>query len=149
MKTADTGSDLRRGAPSTLLFLRLLSMALLVRACHAGAGSGDLHPLVLIPGNGGNQLEARLTEEYRPSSIFCHRWARRRGGAGGWFRLWFDPSVVVAPFTRCFAERMTLHYHRELDDYRNAPGVEIRVPHFGSTLGLLYLDPHLRCVRSN
>ncbi|KAL6012941.1 Lecithin-cholesterol acyltransferase-like 1 [Asimina triloba] len=99
----------------------------------------DLHPVILVPGNGGNQLEARLTKAYKPSSLLC--WRRREEG---WFRLWFDPTVVIAPLTRCFAERMTLHYDPELDDYRNAPGVETRVPHFGSTQALSYLDPHLK-----
>jgi hypothetical protein len=90
------------------------------------------HPVVLIPGAGGNQLEARLTEGYEPSSLVCRVWPLVRG-RGGWFRLWFDPSVLVAPLTRCFAERMTLSYDADADDYRNAPGVETRVSDFGST----------------
>ncbi|KHN04429.1 Lecithin-cholesterol acyltransferase-like 1 [Glycine soja] len=72
--------------------------------CTCGASNFD--PLILIPGNGGNQLEA---------------------------------SVILAPFTQCFAERMTLHYHQELDDYFNTPGVQTRIPHFGSTNSLPYL----------
>lgn len=39
-----------------------------------------------------------------------------------------------------------LYYDPELDDYRNAPGVETRAPHFGSTQSLLYLDPHLKHI---
>uniref|UniRef100_A0A0R0K3W8 Lecithin-cholesterol acyltransferase-like 1 n=1 Tax=Glycine max TaxID=3847 RepID=A0A0R0K3W8_SOYBN len=76
--------------------------------CTCGASNFD--PLILIPGNGGNQLEARLTNH-----------------------------VILAPFTQCFAERMTLHYHQELDDYFNTPGVQTRIPHFGSTNSLPYL----------
>ncbi|KAI4316599.1 hypothetical protein L6164_024565 [Bauhinia variegata] len=106
--------------------------------------SNKVHPLVLIPGNGGNQLEARLTSEYKPTSLFCNRWYPLAKDENGWFRLWFDPSVFLAPFTKCFAERMMLYYHPKLDDYRNAPGVETRVPHFGSTQSLLYLDPYLK-----
>ncbi|RZC15034.1 Lecithin-cholesterol acyltransferase-like 1 isoform A [Glycine soja] len=77
--------------------------------CTCGASNFD--PLILIPGNGGNQLEARLTNH-----------------------------VILAPFTQCFAERMTLHYHQELDDYFNTPGVQTRIPHFGSTNSLPYLN---------
>eukprot|EP00262_Sarcandra_glabra_P014936 TRINITY_DN4501_c0_g1_i1.p1 TRINITY_DN4501_c0_g1~~TRINITY_DN4501_c0_g1_i1.p1 ORF type:complete len:122 (+),score=9.77 TRINITY_DN4501_c0_g1_i1:81-446(+) len=113
----------------------LIPMALMLNTWQA---MSELHPLVLVPGSGGNQLEARLSECYKPSSIWC---SRRKGE---WFRLWFDPSVLIAPLTRCFAERMTLYYDPDSDDYQNAPGVETRVPYFGSTQGLLCLDPHLK-----
>lgn len=143
MKTAERarGGLLRWGG--TLL---VLAMALLPQACGGAAAGGKLHPLVLIPGDGGNQLEARITKDYKPSSLLCKWWTRQPAaeGGGGWFRLWFDPLVVLSPFTRCFAERIALRYLPELDDYRNVPGVETRVPHFGSTLALRYLDPNLR-----
>ncbi|XP_072989688.1 lecithin-cholesterol acyltransferase-like 1 [Typha latifolia] len=127
------------------LTLLLLFMALSLHIPLSSASSEQqLHPIILIPGNGGNQLEARLSSEYKPSSLFCKlSYVRRRNE---WFRIWFDPSVVVAPITKCFAERMMLYYHPELDDYRNAPGVETRVPYFGSTQGIRYLDPHLKHI---
>lgn len=128
--------------------LLLAPLLQLFHACHGAGGGGgcgvDLHPLVLVPGSIGSQLEARLTDDYRPSSRLCGRWTRARRDRDGWFRLWFDPALLVGPFTRCFAERMTLRYLPEIDDYRNTPGVETRVPHFGSTVGLLYRDPHLK-----
>lgn len=105
-----------------------------------------LHPLVLVPGTGGNQLEARLNNDYKPPSLVCNRWYPVVKDKKGWFRIWFDTSVIFAPFTKCFADRMMLYYDRLLDDYRNAPGVETRVPHFGSTRSLLYLDPALKSV---
>ncbi|CAN6450100.1 unnamed protein product [Victoria cruziana] len=103
-----------------------------------------LHPIVVVPGSGGNQLEARLTDAYKPSSVFC----RPRAHTRDWFRIWFDTSVLVPPLTKCFADRMTLHYDAGTDAYRNAPGVEMRVPHFGSTRSLLYLDPNLKHITS-
>lgn len=119
-------------------------MALLVSMCLSTRGS-ELHPLVLIPGSGGNQLEARLTKAYKPSSLACYLSALEKR-IEGWFRLWFDPTVLVAPLTRCFAERMMLFYHHDIDDYRNAPGVQTRVPYFGSTQALLHLDPNLKFI---
>ncbi|XP_020083777.1 lecithin-cholesterol acyltransferase-like 1 [Ananas comosus] len=134
-----------------LLLLLILMMALPLHpplSSAAGAEEGRrgqrrlvLHPVVLIPGNGGNQLEARLTSEYEPSSLVC----RLNKNGGWWFRLWFDPAaVVLRGLTRCFAERMTLRYDPQIDDYRNAPGVDTRVPYFGSARGIRYLDPHLK-----
>lgn len=119
-------------------------------ACASAVAGGaeprpQRHPVILIPGAGGNQLEARLTEDYRPSSLACRVWPPVRG-RGGWFRLWFDPSVLLAPLTRCFADRMTLYYDAADDDYRNAPGVETRVADFGSTSTLRYLDPNLKVL---
>ncbi|KAL5210135.1 hypothetical protein ABZP36_005758 [Zizania latifolia] len=132
--------------------LSTLSSCCCVAAARAGGGErrrqsqeAERHPVILIPGSGGNQLEARLTEEYSPSSLVCRVWPVVRG-KGGWFRLWFDPSVVVAPLTNCFAERIKIYYDTAADDYRNAAGVETRVPDFGSTSTLRYLDPNLKLL---
>jgi lysophospholipase-3 len=106
--------------------------------------SNNLNPVILIPGNGGNQLEAKLTKQYKPSTLICDSWYPPFKKKNGWFRLWFDSSVLLAPFTKCFASRMTLYYDQQLDDYFNAPGVHTRVPLFGSTSSLLYLNPRLK-----
>ncbi|XP_052200712.1 lecithin-cholesterol acyltransferase-like 1 [Diospyros lotus] len=121
--------------------LAAVSIALMLYTCLASA---NLHPLILVPGNGGNQLEARLTAEYKPPSLFCTRRHPPRKDEDGWFRLWFDLSVLLAPYARCFASRMTLHYDHHRDDYRNTPGVQTRVSRFGSTQSLLYLNPTLK-----
>ncbi|XP_021754696.1 lecithin-cholesterol acyltransferase-like 1 [Chenopodium quinoa] len=109
--------------------------------------SSSLHPIVLVPGSGGNQLEARLTAKYKPSSLICRAYpGPLHKDKDGWYRIWFDASVLLAPYTKCFAERMMLHYDPVSDDYFNAPGVETRVPHFGSTQSLSYLDPNLKLI---
>ncbi|GAB2222425.1 hypothetical protein Drorol1_Dr00013643 [Drosera rotundifolia] len=120
--------------------------------------SNHLYPVILVPGSGGNQLEARLTAAYKPSSLLCKAWRGRclirdsdavddeMMEKDGWYRIWFDPTVLVGPFTKCFSERMMLYYDGVSDDYYNAPGVEIRVPNFGSTKSLLYLDPSLKQI---
>ncbi|XP_062097864.1 lecithin-cholesterol acyltransferase-like 1 [Humulus lupulus] len=122
----------------------LIPTLLMMYTCQAMISPSNLHPLILVPGNGGNQLEARLTSAYEPPSLFCNRWYPICKNKDGWFRLWFDPSVLLAPFTKCFAHCMTLYYDPQIDDYHNAPGVQTRVPRFGSTQSLLYLDPHLK-----
>ncbi|GLT93617.1 hypothetical protein SLE2022_114000 [Rubroshorea leprosula] len=121
----------------------VVQLAMMLCICQANS---SLHPLILVPGNGGNQLEARITAGYKPLSPFCNRWYPICKDEEGWFRLWFDSSVLIAPFTKCFAQRMMLSYDPVLDDYFNAPGLETRVPFFGSTESLLYLDPNLKHV---
>ncbi|KAL5558692.1 hypothetical protein UlMin_034903 [Ulmus minor] len=127
----------------------LLSTVVMLYTCQlAGSISSNLHPLILIPGNGGNQLEARLTRDYEASSLVCSRLYPVKKSKDGWFRLWFDVSVLLAPFTKCFAQRMMLYYDKDQDDYINAPGVQTRVSHFGSTQSLLYLNPSLKGITS-
>ncbi|CAN6450813.1 unnamed protein product [Victoria cruziana] len=124
-----------------LLFVFYLSSPLVAEApamiLHRRTASGGLHPVVLVPGMGGNQLQARLTDEYRSSGLFCRPFV----GAKNWFDLWLDVSALLFhPFTRCFSYRMSLFYDLHTGTFKNAPGVEIRVPHFGSTRALKYLS---------
>ncbi|KAE9609349.1 putative phosphatidylcholine--sterol O-acyltransferase [Lupinus albus] len=124
-----------------------MMIVMLYLACTFGASSSsssNLHPLIIIPGIGGNQLEAKLTNEYKPCNFFCEKWYPLVKKKDGWFRLWFDITVLFGPFTQCFADRMKLHYDIHRDDYYNTPGVHIRVPQFGSTSSLLYLNPLLK-----
>ncbi|XP_075518852.1 lecithin-cholesterol acyltransferase-like 1 [Primulina tabacum] len=128
-----------------LEFILYLSMATVTSAF---AAKDNLHPVILIPGSGGNQLEARLTAEYKPSGLFCNRFFPLKKDCDGWFRIWFDPSVLLKPFAKCYNRRMMIYYDPDADDYHNAPGVETRVSDFGSTQSLLYLDPHLKHATS-
>ncbi|KAJ0519875.1 hypothetical protein HanIR_Chr10g0453211 [Helianthus annuus] len=57
--------------------------------CHAMINNNhqkQLHPIILIPGAGGNQLEARLTTEYKATSLCAtgstHLTRIKRGGSG-------------------------------------------------------------------
>lgn len=110
----------------------------------------SLPPVVIIPGAGGNQLEVKLTDAYRPGSLLCRTgrtcWWRRPNKMKneGYFRLWLDVLGILPPFTACFAERISLVYNPATNTCENAPGVDTRVPYFGSTKGMAYLDPSFR-----
>ncbi|KAF8689258.1 hypothetical protein HU200_042049 [Digitaria exilis] len=99
---------------------------------------GLLPPVVLVPGYATNELDARLTELYRPSSPRC---AAHKGQ--GWFRLYLDhASLNNDPAgVRCFAEQMSSVYDAASGDYHNVPGVETRVPFFGCTRAIRHPDP--------
>eukprot|EP00250_Pteridium_aquilinum_P009766 c18917_g1_i1 orf=49-1386(+) len=118
----------------------------------------QLPPVVLIPGAGGNQLQAKLTHAYNPSSWLCRptscpswllpstskREEEEEEKEQGFFRLWLNVPGILPPFTSCFAERMRIFYNPNTGICENAPGVESRVPYFGSTRGMAYLDPSFR-----
>ncbi|XP_012699620.2 lecithin-cholesterol acyltransferase-like 1 [Setaria italica] len=138
-----------QGHLSTPLMRLLLALLLLVlppplreyfSASHlpkdAGVGS-ELHPVVLVPGLLCSDLEARLTEAYKPSAPRC---GAMKGN--GWFGLWKNASDLAAnDYVDCFLEQMRLVYDPAINDYRNLPGVETRVPNFGSARGFHCKDP--------
>jgi len=96
-----------------------------------GGGEVLLHPLVLVPGLTCSELEARLTDAYRPSVPRCGAMKGK-----GWFGLWANCSDLPAHhYVQCFIEQMTLVYDPAANDYRNLPGVETRVRGFGSSRG--------------
>ncbi|VAI82160.1 unnamed protein product [Triticum turgidum subsp. durum] len=84
-----------------MAFQRLLPLVALLGLFVAPPSSAvpSLHPVVLVPGNTCNQLEARLTDEYEPPPATGCRVPRQ---GWGWFRLWEnftalqeDPSLLI------------------------------------------------------
>jgi len=97
----------------------------------AAPGGGVLHPMVLVPGLTCSELEARLTDAYRPTLPHCGAMKGK-----GWFGLWANCSDLLAHhYVPCFVEQMSLVYDPAAGDYRNLPGVETRVRNFGSSRG--------------
>ncbi|PAN32200.1 hypothetical protein PAHAL_5G470700 [Panicum hallii] len=102
------------------------------------AGDAVLHPIVLVPGVSCSKLEARLTGAYRPSVPRCGAMKGK-----GWFGLWDNCSDLPGHhYVHCFMEQMSLVYDPVADDYRNLPGVETRVPNFGSARGFQINPEH-------
>ncbi|CAL4934416.1 unnamed protein product [Urochloa decumbens] len=106
----------------------------------ARGAAGRLHPVVLLPGFGCSQLDARLTDAFEPASTAPSCGGRALKGTKGWFRLWNnrtalqeDPALVP-----CYAELLRLVYDPAAGDYRNVPGVQTRVVAFGTTRGFGY-----------
>jgi lysophospholipase-3 len=111
----------------------LISPATIDHRPPEGAADGEvlLHPLVLVPGLTCSELEAWLTDAYRPSVPRCGAMKGK-----GWFGLWANCSDLPAHhYVQCFIEQMSLVYDPATNDYRNLPGVETRVRGFGSSQG--------------
>ena len=116
------------------LFVKYISFLSVVCSL-SNATSGVLSPIVLIPGLAGSQLEAKLSKETSPH-YFCNKHV-------DWFTIWINVEEFWPYVVDCFAENMMLKYDATNGVFSNASHVEIRVPGFGNTSTIEYLDPDL------
>jgi lysophospholipase-3 len=127
-------TPLLRLLPLLLMLLPSPLRDYLSPARHELGGHGQLearHPIIIFPGFSCSNLEARLTDDYTPSLPHCGALKGK-----GWFPLSTNPwDLVEHDYIPCFEEQMSLVYDPVLNNYRNRPGVETRVPNFGSAYG--------------
>merc|ERR1712137_1503842 len=93
---------------------------------------GAIVPVVIVPGDGSNQLEAKID---KPSTV-SHLCSKK----ADWFRLWLDTSNLLFA-TDCWADNIKLLYDESKDVLTNNVGVQTRVPDFGGTSSFEELDP--------
>jgi len=94
---------------------------------------GSLSPIVLVPGDGGNQLEAKLEKSVQDSKG-CETHSK-------WYRLWLDIWQLRQGALACWADNIKLVYDNTTKSSGNVAGVTTRVPGWGSTSSVEYLDP--------
>ncbi|XP_035678867.1 phospholipase A2 group XV-like [Branchiostoma floridae] len=90
-------------------------------------------PVVLIPGDGGSQLEAKLNKPSSPH-YFCDKTTE------DYFDLWLNIELLLPYVLDCWVDNMKLLYHKENNTVSNNVGVDIRVPGFGDTETVEWLD---------
>jgi len=119
-----------------------LLIALLL-ATSAAAWAAAPSPVIIIPGDGGCQLEARLLGKPKVKHWWCSK-------DSGWFRLWLDVKQLLPGQVDCWADNMRQVYNpgapgtTNSSSYSDAPGVEVRVVGWGDTSSVEYLDPVVR-----
>jgi lysophospholipase III len=91
------------------------------------------YPVVLIPGDGGNQLYAKLNKTSAPH-YFCQL------KTSDFFELWLNLQEITPYVIDCFIDNIRLVYDSTSKKSYNSPGVEMSVKGFGDTWTVEYLD---------
>lgn len=93
-----------------------------------------LKPVIFIPGDGGSQLEAKINK----SSVVHYLCAKT---SSDYFNIWLNMELLVPVIIDCWIDNIKLEYDNVTRTTRNMPGVDIRIPGFGSSETVEWLDP--------
>lgn len=93
-----------------------------------------LSPVIFVPGDGGNQMEARFN---KPDVVhyLCYR------KIDDWFNIWLNLELL-APFEiDCWIDNVLLIYDNNTRTTQNSPGVETKIPGWGDPEVVEWIDP--------
>lgn len=90
--------------------------------------------MIFIPGDGGAQLEAKLNKTNVVHYI-CEK------TTSDYFNIWLNMELLVPLVIDCWVDNIKLVYDNVTRKTYNAPGVDVRVPGFGSSETVEWLDP--------
>ncbi|KAJ8918232.1 hypothetical protein NQ315_014102 [Exocentrus adspersus] len=94
----------------------------------------QLNPVILIPGDGGSQLEAKLNK-INVVHYICEKTTK------DYFNIWLNMELLVPLVIDCWIDNVKLIYDNKTRTTRSPDGVSIRVSGYGSTETVEWLDP--------
>ncbi|XP_070164059.1 lysosomal phospholipase A and acyltransferase [Polyergus mexicanus] len=94
----------------------------------------QMSPVILIPGDGGSQIEAKINKTSVVHYI-CEK------VSNDYFSLWLNMELLVPVVIDCFIDNLKLNYDNVTRTTSNQPGVDIRIPGWGNPLVVEYIDP--------
>jgi len=118
-----------------LLSLVAASLSLAVEGEIEGANP-RVHPIILVPGDGGSQIEARLNK-----TEVAHFWCSK---TSDWYDLWLNIEQMLTLLVSCWVDNVRLVYNPDTHTTSDAPGVETRIPGFGNTSSVEFIDKSMR-----
>lgn len=92
------------------------SLKISILLCFAGFVYPTLHPVVFIPGDGGNQLEAKLNK----TDVVHYICAKT---SADYFNIWLNMELLVPLVVDCWIDNIRLIYDNVTRTTRNPPGV--------------------------
>ncbi|XP_049642375.1 phospholipase A2 group XV [Suncus etruscus] len=101
--------------------------------------AGRHPPVVLVPGDLGNQLEAKL-DKPKVVHYLCSK------KTDSYFTLWLNLELLLPVIIDCWIDNIRLIYNRTSRATQFPEGVDVQVPGFGQTYSLEFLDPSKRSV---
>ncbi|KAJ9587279.1 hypothetical protein L9F63_019210, partial [Diploptera punctata] len=93
-----------------------------------------LTPIILVPGDGGSQVEAKLNKQDAVHYL-CEK------KTTDFFNIWLNMELLVPVIIDCWIDNMKLVYDNVTRTTSNTPGVKTRIPGFGNTTSVEWLDP--------
>ncbi|XP_012266700.1 phospholipase A2 group XV-like [Athalia rosae] len=91
-------------------------------------------PVILIPGDGGSQVEAKLNKS-KVIHYACEK------VSNDYFNIWLNLELLVPYAIGCWIDNMVLNYDNVTRKSYNQEGVDIRIPGWGDPFFVEYLDP--------
>ncbi|XP_058125353.1 phospholipase A2 group XV-like [Anopheles ziemanni] len=93
-----------------------------------------LSPVIFVPGDGGSQMDAMLNKPSKVS-ILCQKQTTT------FFNIWLNKELLLPLVIDCWIDNIRLEYDNVTRTTRNSPGVVTRVPGFGQSETVEWIDP--------
>ncbi|XP_055596081.1 phospholipase A2 group XV-like [Uranotaenia lowii] len=93
-----------------------------------------ISPVIFVPGDGGSQLDAIL-KKTDSVHFYCQK------STDTYFNLWLNKELLVPFVIDCWIDNIRLVYNRTTRKTTNSPGVETRIPGWGLSETVEWIDP--------